>query len=207
MIAQVKAINLSGSQKPHMQNQNQNNQGKKKQQQHQQQQQQQPQQQQQQAQPQQPQQSQQQQNPATDKKKGGDKGNFKKKYISGFVQPWPANCSYLSKNGNMLKPEFESHFRGHCHKCGHSSHRALKCKTYPETTTILTLCERCRQGLHEVCRSKRRDLAPQIDGQAPGQVKTIITTSLPANAWPFAFPPPNYPAQVSSKSDQESDSD
>jgi hypothetical protein len=32
MIAQVKAINLSGSQKPHMQNQNQNKQGKKKQQ-------------------------------------------------------------------------------------------------------------------------------------------------------------------------------
>ncbi len=54
MIAQVKAINLSGSQKPHMQNQNQNNQGKKKQQHQQQQQQQQPQQQQQQAQPQQP---------------------------------------------------------------------------------------------------------------------------------------------------------
>jgi len=202
MMAQVKALAI-GTQQQQQQNQNKNKQDGKKQQ-KQQQQKQQPQQQQQQTQQTQKQ-PQPQQQPQQQQQQTGQQNKPKKRYVPGFVQPWPANCSYLSKNGNMLKPEFESHFRGHCHKCGHSSHKALKCKTYPETTTILTLCERCRQGLHETCRSKRRDLAPQIDGQ----VKTIITTSLPQYTWPFAFPPPSQPAQITviNKSEAESDSD
>ena len=47
-------------------------------------------------------------------------------YQSSFVQPWPDNCIYLSKNGNTLRPEIEAHFNGFCHKCGHSSHKAEK---------------------------------------------------------------------------------
>jgi len=97
-----------------------------------------------------------------------------------FVQPWPANCGYLSKNGNTLKAEFEAHFRGFCFKCGHSSHVANTCKIYPEKTTVLTLCDRCRQGLHDVCKSRRRDLPPLVsqpaimDGVNQATVKAIM---------------------------------
>jgi hypothetical protein len=75
-----------------------------------------------------------------------------------FVTPWPENKPYMSKNGNQLSEAFNDHFRDFCFRCGHSSHQGRDCRTYPDRTPIMTLCTRCRQGLHEDCKSKRRDL-------------------------------------------------
>ena len=120
-------------------------------------------------------------NKQTDGQAQGKKNwKSKGKGAPSFVQPWPANCGYLSKNGNTLKAEFEAHFRGFCFKCGHSSHVANTCKIYPEKTTVLTLCDRCRQGLHDVCKSRRRDLPPLVsqpaimDGVNQATVKAIM---------------------------------
>jgi hypothetical protein len=74
------------------------------------------------------------------------------------VTPWPENKPYMSKNGNQLSDAFNDHFRDFCFRCGHSSHQGRDCRTYPDRTPIMTLCTRCRQGLHEDCKSKRRDL-------------------------------------------------
>jgi hypothetical protein len=90
--------------------------------------------------------------------KTGDKRrkSFKRKYT--FVEPWPVGVPYLSKSGNTLKPEVDAHFKNFCLKCGCDNHKADSCITYPEKTTIITICSRCRQGFHEECRSKRRGL-------------------------------------------------
>lgn len=115
---------------------------------------------------------------STEKKKG-KKGNFKKRKY-GFVTPWPEDKPYLSKSGNALRAEFEEHFREFCHKCGHSKHRAPDCLIYPEKTVILTLCKVCRQGLHEVCKSKRPDLVKKQEKPDP-QVKAVQTYQELAN--------------------------
>jgi len=141
-------------------------------------------------------------------------------YKSGFVNPWPENCKYLAGNGNTLKPEFEAHFNGYCHKCGHSSHKAEKCKTYPGNTVILTLCKRCRQGLHDVCRSKRPGLPTQIvppsQQPAPAQVKAITQVQKPSTAvttyqgppqYIWNLPAPTQPLSYVTSITQESDSD
>jgi hypothetical protein len=87
------------------------------------------------------------------------KTTYEKKYKRFvFVEPWPLNKPYLSKSGNALTPEFNLWFQDFCHRCGCNNHKAESCRTYPERTTILTLCVKCRQGLHEECRSKRKDL-------------------------------------------------
>ena len=65
---------------------------------------------------------------------------------------------YLSKSGNTLKPEVDAHFKNYCLKCGCDKHKADSCITYPEKTTVITICTRCRQGFHEECRSKKRGL-------------------------------------------------
>jgi hypothetical protein len=103
-----------------------------------------------------------------------------------FVEPWPDNCPYVSTNGNRLTKEFEKWFENSCYKCGHSSHSATKCRVYPEKTTILTLCTRCRQGLHENCKSKRKGL-PDKQVAAVNQLmgQLAIQPSFPA-------PPPGY---------------
>jgi len=99
----------------------------------------------------------------------GQKG--KKPY---FVTPWPEGKHYTSKNSNTLTREIEQHFSNCCYKCGNSSHLARQCKTYPETRVILTLCVRCRQGFHEQCRSKRKDLVTgEIDKVKKGQNKKV----------------------------------
>ncbi len=90
-----------------------------------------------------------------DKKKNSRDGDRKK---PSFVTPWPENKPYMSKNGNQLSESFNDHFRNFCFRCGHSSHQGRDCRTYPDRTPIMTLCTRCRQGLHEDCKSKRRDL-------------------------------------------------
>jgi hypothetical protein len=99
----------------------------------------------------------------------GQKG--KKPY---FVTPWPEGKHYTAKNSNTLTKEIEQHFSNCCYKCGNSSHLARQCKTYPETRVILTLCVRCRQGFHEQCRSKRKDLVTgEIDKVKKGQNKKM----------------------------------
>jgi len=86
-----------------------------------------------------------------------------------FVNPWPKDKVYLNQSGNKLTKEFEAYFSGHCHKCGHSSHNADQCLTYPNKTTVLTLCELCRQGMHDICKSKR----PGILAKSQMQVKKL----------------------------------
>jgi hypothetical protein len=95
------------------------------------------------------------QNTQNTQKQDGYKGKFnnnKKKFF--FVKPWPQDKKYMSKNGNQLSKECNEWFQGFCFKCGHSSHSYDKCKTYPETTTFLSLCSKCYQGFHEQCRRR-----------------------------------------------------
>jgi hypothetical protein len=95
-----------------------------------------------------------------DKKKNSRNGGGKK---PSFVTPWPENKTYMSKNGNQLSDAFNDHFRDFCFRCGHSSHQGKDCRIYSDRTPIMTLCTRCRQGLHEECKSKRRDLTGPAD--------------------------------------------
>jgi hypothetical protein len=78
-----------------------------------------------------------------------------------FVPRWPEGEAHLSRDGTQLLEAFTTHFQGHCVRCGHSSHKGLECRIYPERT--LTLCTHCHQGLHEFCKSKRRDLGQQTN--------------------------------------------
>jgi hypothetical protein len=73
-----------------------------------------------------------------------------------FVDPWPENKPYLNKSGNALSAEFEKAFDGFCFKCGHFSHKGQDCRIYPDSTAVLTLCSKCRQGLHDECKSRRK---------------------------------------------------
>ena len=98
------------------------------------------------------------------KSKGRGRGYYKgrgNKKRPTFVRPWPADKPYMSKSGNQLLKEFNDWFSGYCSKCGFSNHVAKDCKTYPEKHTVLTCCTKCYQGLHEVCRSRRKDLVGQ----------------------------------------------
>jgi hypothetical protein len=73
-----------------------------------------------------------------------------------FVDPWPENKPYLNKSGNALSAEFEKAFEAFCFKCGHISHKGQDCRIYPDQTAFLTLCSKCRQGLHDECKSRRK---------------------------------------------------
>jgi hypothetical protein len=105
-----------------------------------------------------------------DKKRNSRNGDRKK---PSFVTPWPENKAYMSKNGNQLSEAFNEHFRDFCFRCGHSSHQGKDCRIYPDRTPIMTLCTRCRQGLHEDCKSKRRDLAGGAD-KGIAEMKQIL---------------------------------
>jgi hypothetical protein len=83
-----------------------------------------------------------------------------------FVPQWPEGEAYLSKDGTQLLEAFTTHFQGHCVRCGHSSHKGSECRIYPKRT--LTLCTLCHQGLHEFCKSRRRDLGQQADPSLDG---------------------------------------
>ncbi len=127
-----------------------------------------------------------------------------------FVEPWPVGKNYLSKNGNTLTGEFENHFRGFCFKCGHSSHQSDQCRIYPDKTIILDICSRCRQGLHETCKSRRYDLTSGVkkDGQdslmsSSEMVKALemITKKLESpNHVPYPVPIPMWPGHGNSGS-------
>jgi hypothetical protein len=62
----------------------------------------------------------------------------------------------LNKSGNALSAEFEKAFAAFCYKCGHFSHKGQDCKIYPDSTAVLTLCSKCRHGLHDECKSRRK---------------------------------------------------
>jgi hypothetical protein len=76
--------------------------------------------------------------------------------VKRFVDPWPENKPYLNKSGNALSAEFEKYFENFCYKCGHISHKGQDCRIYPDATAVLTLCGKCRQGLHDECKSRRK---------------------------------------------------
>jgi hypothetical protein len=78
--------------------------------------------------------------------------NFGRTFVRPFVDPHP------NPKGTKISKAFESHFLSDCFRCGDSSHKSSDCKLYPERVTVVTVCSTCGQGLHEVCRSKRRDL-------------------------------------------------
>jgi hypothetical protein len=131
-----------------------------------------------------------------------------------FVRPWPENTPYLSKNGNTLSGDFNKWFDGFCFKCGFSKHAATDCKIYTEKHTVITLCSHCRQGLHDVCRSKRRDLvqAAAIKEGVEKGVKAIVSkmTMVPPPQsqpmyWPYALLPPQPSTQAVQQ--EESDSE
>jgi len=87
--------------------------------------------------------------------KKSDTDNQKKPFKKfRFVQQWPKDKVYISKNGNKLSQECEKHFEGFCFRCGHNSHTYDKCKVYPEKTVCITICSVCAQGFHETCRRK-----------------------------------------------------
>lgn len=81
-------------------------------------------------------------------------------YVKRYVEIWPHDKPYVSKSGYSLSTEFENHFRNHCFKCGHWSHISHYCKVYPDKTATLSICTKCRQGLHPTasCKSTRPDL-------------------------------------------------
>ena len=83
-----------------------------------------------------------------------------------LVAPWLANKPYLNTQGNGLVKEMQDHFAGHCFKCGHSSHRANKCRIYPSRTPVLTLCQTCCAGFHDQCKSFKHRKMIEGDGTA-----------------------------------------
>jgi hypothetical protein len=92
-------------------------------------------------------------------RKGTPRSNGRRK--PSFVPQWPEGEAHLSRDGTQLLDAFTTHFQGHCVRCGHSSHKGSECRIYPKRT--LTLCTRCHQGLHEFCKSRRRDLGQQTN--------------------------------------------
>ena len=127
-----------------------------------------------------------------------------------FVVPWPSGKNYLSRNGNSLTKELEDHFRGHCHKCGHSSHAADKCKIYIDQATILNLCNRCCQGFHDVCKSKRRDLVAKEPPKSmqmsyPVPVPFYYPSFDPHSHPPYSQPPPRHAIKTAETTDDESE--
>ena len=120
------------------------------------------------------------------------------------VAPWPANKPYMNTQGNGLMKEMQDHFAGHCFKCGHSSHRANKCRIYPSRTPVLTLCQTCCAGFHDQCKSWRRK-AIEGDGTVNrvskledmmckyGQMQPYPPP------FPFPYPYPYPPQQVSTR--------
>jgi len=55
-----------------------------------------------------------------------------------------------------IQQKFEKAFEAFCFKCGHISHKGQDCRIYPDQTAFLTLCSKCRQGLHDECKSRRK---------------------------------------------------
>jgi hypothetical protein len=86
-------------------------------------------------------------NKKEDKSRSKSKGKFK------FIEPWPLNKPYLSKNGNSLSHACNEHFMKCCFKCGMNNHLAKNCRIYEGSKVTLSLCEQCRRGFHDVCKS------------------------------------------------------
>jgi hypothetical protein len=80
---------------------------------------------------------------------------FGRTFVKPFVEPNP------NHKGNRVSKAFEAHFLSDCFRCGDSSHKSSDCKLYPERTAVVTVCVVCGQGLHDVCRSKRRGINKQ----------------------------------------------
>jgi hypothetical protein len=101
-----------------------------------------------------------------------------------FVKPWPLNKKYLAKHGGF-RSDFETHFQNFCHRCGHSSHYAARCRLYTDFCT--ELCSVCRQGCHVLCLSRRRDLQPLTQAN---QLTHAVMEYLKKHGPPFTIKPP-----------------
>jgi hypothetical protein len=82
---------------------------------------------------------------------------FGRTFVRPFVEPNP------NHKGNRVSKAFEAHFLSDCFRCGDSSHKSSDCRLYPERTAVVTVCNVCGQGLHDVCRSKRRGIHKKKD--------------------------------------------
>ena len=120
------------------------------------------------------------------------------------VAPWPAHKAYLNVQGNGLVKEIQEHFSGHCFKCGHSSHRAAKCRIYTSRTPVLSLCSTCWQGFHDSCKSYkfRKPHGDGTEGRVHKlenmleQMRDQVQPYPPPFPYPFPYP---YPQQSLTK--------
>jgi hypothetical protein len=122
-------------------------------------------------------------NATVDQKGKNDTGNGK----SEWVKPWPSNKEYLSKSGNTLSKEVEEWFQGYCAKCGSSRHNFQDCKRYPERVTILTICNKCWSGFHEVCRHPIKSKYGNKNANSKGKVETKAITANPNQMQALAY--------------------
>jgi len=77
---------------------------------------------------------------------------------SKFVKPWPEDRPSLSRSGKGPSRDWLKWFENHSIRCGKAGHQAKDCFTYPGKKSWHIPCERCRQGVHQVCKSRRKDL-------------------------------------------------
>jgi hypothetical protein len=109
---------------------------------------------------------------SSDSEESGEDGNngrrgkdYRPKRFS-FVAIWPLERPYVTSSANAFTPEFENHFHNFCKRCGHFSHPTETCRIYMDQPYVGTLCHHCRQGLHIVCKSRRRDLMQRMNPMA-----------------------------------------
>ena len=110
------------------------------------------------------------------KKKQNDGKNVRGRSMSSkrcfFIEQWPKGKRYLKKSGSTLTAECDAWFNIFCFKCEHNSHKASKCKMYPENNMVLTLCDTCYMGFHTKCRNYRYAIGPEARNN---KIENLIT--------------------------------
>ena len=81
------------------------------------------------------------------------------------VGPWPVGKEYVDESGYQFTTEIMDHFSDACYRCGYLGHQGKSCRIFPNNGSVLTLCEHCRSGFHEVCKFKDQDGNYATNGQ------------------------------------------